>query len=107
LNLKSIGGTVTADWDSSPDLDPNTSEIPPGVLEIDSNFVSDGDVIVAHASYLDGIEIPTMEAPCDIKVSSQFRQQTKPPFGEPLSFTSSKSKLKGGNLGRLGSNLIY
>ena len=27
----------------------NTGEIPPGVLVIDPNFVSDGDVIVAHA----------------------------------------------------------
>jgi len=52
LNLPSIGGTVAADWDSSPDLDPITGEIPPGVLLIDPDFVDDGDSIIAHASYL-------------------------------------------------------
>jgi hypothetical protein len=69
-------GSATADWDTFPDpVDPN-------VVTILGDFVVDGDQIQAHArdtsSFESGQQV-TDVAECATKVSSQFRQQTKPP----------------------------
>lgn len=107
LNLPSIANTVTADWDSSPDPDPITGEIPAGVMLIDQDFVADGDIVVAHASYNTGEEIPTMSIGCDVKVSSQFRQDTKPTDAEKAAEKAAKLAAKNGVVADAGTGGFY
>jgi hypothetical protein len=70
-------GSATADWDTFPDpLDLNP------VATIPGDFVVDGDQIQVHArdtSLFGSGQQVTDVAKCATKISSQFKQQTKPP----------------------------